>query len=141
MRYGPQTTEVEQLINRLRQLSPDEIQGLANAWDAPTAAARAAVRAAKAAAWADARDARDGWDAWDARDGRDAWDDANDAKAAAWGISTLTAPAGLAAGDAALALACRHLIGDVFTWTHYRTLVGPAATVLGPVHPDDQEHR
>ena len=43
----------------------------------------------------------------------------------------------LAIEAAALALACRHKIGDSFTAAHYRTLTLGWASVIGPAHPDD----
>jgi hypothetical protein len=73
----------------------------------------AAWDAARAAAWAAARDAA-----------RDA------ARGGAWG----------AARDAAGALVVRDLFGHHgFTQAHYDLLTGPWASVIGPVHPDDQQ--
>ena len=109
--YGPQTTQIEALLERMRNLSGDETKALRVAWDA--------------------REARDAWDAWDAaraaggapRDAassaaRDAWDAARDAAWAAW--------------TAVLALVVRDLIGqNGFTQQHYDTLVAPWETVMG----------
>ena len=48
----------------------------------------------------------------------------------------------VAAWDAAWALSVRDLIGqDGFTQEHYHELTGPWATVIGPVHPDDEARR
>lgn len=43
-----------------------------------------------------------------------------------------------AARDAARALVVHDLIGDRFTQAHYDLLTRPWASVIGPVHPDDQ---
>ncbi len=109
-RYGPQTAQVEALLERARNLTDKETEALRDAWDA-RAAARAAAWVAAWAAWA-------AWDAWDARDARAAWDAGREA---VW-----------AARDAVLALVVRDLIGQHgFTQEHYDTLVEPWETVMG----------
>ena len=110
--YGPQTPLVEALIERARDLTPNEFERLNAAWDS---ARRAAWVAVWNAAWDAARDAA-GDAAWDA-----AWDAARDA---AWD----------AARDAARALVVR----DLITEDQYRILVQPWASVCGWPHPDDE---
>jgi hypothetical protein len=128
--FGPQWAAIVVLVRRVATLTEDEIRQLAAAgdaaWDAAWDVARAAAEdAARDAARAAARDvarataADAAWDAawrrrWDA-----AWD-------ATW--------------DATGALVARDLIGPHgFTQAHYDLLTGPWASVIGPVHPDDQQ--
>lgn len=60
------------------------------------------------------------------------------ARGAAWGAARDAARD--AAWDAAWALAVRDLIDQHgFTQEHYNTLTRPWASVIGPVHPDDEE--
>lgn len=120
-RYGPQTAQIEALLERVRNLTDDETQALAAAW---------------AAAWR----AWDAWDAWVA-----AWLTAWDARvagrvaavrdAAAWDAedaARATRDAARATRDAVLALVVRDLIGQHgFTQAHFDTLVGPWESVLG----------
>lgn len=40
-------------------------------------------------------------------------------------------------GSTGVALAARHLIGDVFTQAHYDYFTGPWRAEIGPIHPDD----
>ena len=112
-RYGPQTTEIEALLDRVRNLTDDEAQALADAWDAVWDACDAAWVAACA----------DAWDAWVA-----AWDAAWDAWDAIWDVCDATR----ATRDVVLALVVRDLIGQHgFTQTHYDTLVAPWESVMG----------
>ena len=103
-RYGPQTVEVEALLERARNLTDDEVKALRGAWDD----ARAAMRAwgARAAARYAAHDA-----AWDVRD-----DAAWTAREAAWGAwdagSADWAAAWHAVRDGVQALVVRDLIGQ-----------------------------
>jgi len=110
--FGPQWKHIVALVRRAEVLTADEAKRL----DAARAAARAAAwDAAWAAAGAAARDA--------ARDA--VWVAARDA---VWA--------------AARALAVSDLIGQHgFTQEHYDLLTGPWATVIGPVHPDDEARR
>ena len=105
---GPQGRELARLVERVGSLTADETRDLYAAWGA----------------------------AWDA-----AWDAARDAARDAAGCAAGRAAgraAGYAAGYAAGALVARDLIGQHgFTVDHYRTLTGPLAKVIGPVHPDD----
>jgi hypothetical protein len=117
--FGPQWEPIVALIHRAAVLTEDEAKRMDATRDAAWAAARdAAWAAARDAAWAAARDAtRDAaWAAaWAA-----AWDATWDAtRAAAW--------------DATRALVVR----DVLDPQHYRTLIHPWASVIGPVHPED----
>ena len=71
-----------------------------------------------------------------------AWDAAMDAvRSAAWDAARSAArdaardAAWVAARDAAFALVVRDLISE----EHYATLTGPWASVIGPVHPDDEQ--
>ena len=103
-RYGPQTAQIEALLERVRNLSGDETQAFRDAWDARDAG-RDADRIAARAAATDA--------AWDT-----AWDTA---RAVAW-----------AAWDAVLALVVRDLVGQHgFTQEHYDTLVALWESVMG----------
>ena len=122
--FGPQWEHIVALVRRAAVLTSGEAEQLLAARDAAWYAARnaawfaamvAARDAAQAAAQAAARVAA-----------RDA------ARYAAWD----------AARDAARALAVRDLIGQHgFTQDHYDLLTGPWRSVIGPVHPDDQEAR
>lgn len=130
--FGPQWEHVVALVRRAAVLTDGEARRLISAGDAARYAAWVAARhaardasgaasgaAAQAAAWDAARHAA-GAAAWDA-----AWAAARDA---AWA--------------AACALAVRDLIGQYgFTQEHYDRLTGPWATVIGPVHPDDEARR
>ena len=85
-RYGPQTAQIEALLERVRNLTEEEAKALRDSWVAARAAAwdawdawDAAWAAARAVAWDADRDAAwaaawDAWDAWDA-----AWAAARDA--------------------------------------------------------------
>jgi hypothetical protein len=142
--FGPQWEHIVALVRRVAVLTADEVQRLDAAWNAAqdaawvaawvaawNAAQDAARDAAWVAAWVAAEDAaRDA--AWNA-----AWNAAQDAaRDADW------AAARNAAGDAARALAVRDLIGQHgFTQAHYNLLTEPWATVIGPVHPDDEARR
>jgi hypothetical protein len=104
MKYGPQTTAIEALIARARQLTSEQIESLSVARNAAWGTARnAAWDTARNAAWDTARNA-----AWDtARNA--AWDTARNA---AWG--------------AILALVVRDRISE----TDFNTLYDPWATVM-----------
>ena len=110
MALGPQGPQIVALIGRARELTGEEVRDLNAARDAAWDAARnAAWNAAGDAAGCAARDA-----AWDA--------------------------ARYAARYAAAALVVRDLIGQHgFTQAHYDTLTRPWRTVIGPIHPDDEE--
>ena len=118
-RYGPQTAQIEALLDRVRNLSGDEKEALRDAWTA-RADARADALEAWVAAWTAARVAGRAatWDAawyaaWVVR--TDAWDAAPDA-----------------VRHAMQALLVRDLIGqNGFTQEHYDTLVGPWESVMG----------
>ena len=124
-RYGPQTAQIEALLERAHNLSGDETEALRDAaraagraasraaWDAAWDADRAAARvAARAAAWDAAGTAGDGWVV--RRTARSAWY----GWASAW--------------DAVLALVIRDLIGQHgFTQEHYDAMVGPWESVMG----------
>ena len=126
--FGPQWGHIVALVRRAAVLTADEAKRLDAAGDAAGDAARDAARYA---AWDSA------WDA--ARDS--AWDAARDSARYAAGYAAAVA-AGYAAWDAARALAMRDLIGQrAFTQEHYDLLTGPWATVIGPVHPDDEARR
>ena len=109
--YGPQTTQIEALLERAHNLSGDETEALWDAWDAWDAGA-AWVAGRRADRRADRDAARDAaWYAWAAVrnvSGRDA----------IW--------------DAVQALLVRDLIGQHdFTQEHYDTLVAPWESVMG----------
>jgi hypothetical protein len=110
--FGPQWEHIVALVRRAEVLTADEAKRL---------------DAARAAAWVT------GWDAAWAAAGTVARDAARDVAGAA---------ALDAAWAAARALAMRDLIGEYgFTQEHYDALTGPWATVIGPVHPDDEARR
>jgi len=112
--FGPQWDHIVALVRRAAVLTADEAKRLDAAW---------------VATWDAARDA-----AWDAA-GAAAWD-------AAATAATAAAAARDAARDAAWALAMRDLIGQhAFTQEYYDLITGPWATVIGPVHPDDEARR
>ena len=118
-RYGPQTPQIEALLERARNLTDDETKALRDAWTARDADRDDAQEAA--------------WDAWDAARAaaraaaRDAaWDPAQDA---AW---TVRDAAWDAFWDATQALVVRDLVGqNGFTQEHYDTLVAPWESVMG----------
>ena len=120
-RYGPQTVEVEALLERVRNLTGDETEALRDAWVTARAAAWVAARdATRAAAWVAGRRA--------ARDA--AWNVARAAaRAAAWDAARVAA---WAAWDAVQALLVRDLIGQHgFTQEHYDAFVAPWESVMG----------
>ena len=140
MMYGPQTSEIEKLIEVIRGLTDEQINDLSSivAWDAYYQAARdAAWHAAWCATLDEVRYA--------ARDAtRDAtWGAAWDAtRYAAWHAAWCATrdAARYAAWDAVEALLVRDLItDDGFTQEHYELLTWPWRTVIGPIHPDDEE--
>ena len=131
--FGPQWREVIAFVRSESTIAPDQVELLNAAWDAAQGAAwGAAWDAAWDAAQGAARGAARGA-AWDAARGA-AWDAAQGAargaaRDAAWE----------AAWDAAFALSTRDLIGQHgYTREHYDKLAGPWASVMGPVHPDDE---
>ena len=112
--YGPQTAQIEALIDRARCLTEKETVALRDAWDARYAWA-VGRGAGRYPAWAVAHDAAwvAAWDAWD--DGSADWD-------AAW----------YATRDAVQALVVRDLIGQHgFAQEHFDTLVAPWESVMG----------
>ena len=132
---GPQADQLLDLFDTAERLTGDNLRDLAAAWAAAWAAARNAARyaawdAAWDAAWAAARDA-----AWAAA--------RNAARYAAWAAARDAArtaartAAGNAARDAARALVVR----DRLAQEHYETLTRPWASVIGKVHPDDEDLR
>ena len=130
MKFGPQTTMIEALIERAKRLTPEQIESLFAARnDARNVAWSAARDAAWDATWNAARDAA--WDAaldavqnasrdvmWDA-----AWDAVWDAsRDVMWGA------AWDAVWDAILALIARDLINE----SDFNTLYDPWANVMNP---------
>ena len=132
---GPQGVHVAALIERGRQLTADDAQkmiaarhaaryaSMEAAWKADTArdaamdsTVTAAVFTARDAARIAARDA--GWEAVRGTGWTAAWD------------ATVTG-----AGDATLALVVRDLIDR----EHYDALTRPWRTIIGPIHPDDND--
>ena len=107
--FGPQGVQVVELLNRCASLTAGEGRQMVAARSAAMDAARDAVRSAVRDAVRSAVRSA----AWDA------------ARSAAWD----------AVRDAAFALVVRDLISE----EHYATLTGPWASVIGPVHPDDEE--
>ena len=124
--YGPQHKHVAALIDQARRLTADEAQALYAAWiTAGLKSGRAVDVATRAARYAAACDIGNTSDAADEA----TWD----------ALAFARAPAGVAAGDAALALATRHLIDQHgYTQAHYDTLTAPWASVIGPAHPNDK---
>ncbi len=111
--FGPQGVQVVELLNRCASLTAGEGRQMVAAMSAARSAARDAV-----------------WDAvWDAARVA-AWDAV---RVAAW--DAVRSAAWVAAWDAAFALVVRDLISE----EHYATLTGPWASVIGPVHPDDEQ--
>jgi hypothetical protein len=128
--FGPQWAAIVVLVRRVATLTEDEIRQLA--------AARGAARgAAWGAAWGVAWGAARGAAGDAARDA--AGDAARDAaRSAAWGAARGAAWG--VAWAAARGLVVRDLIGQHgFEQHHYDTLTWPWATVIGPVHPGDQQ--
>ena len=133
-RYGPQTEQILQLIERLRNATPEQLQAIADAYDIAISGNATAVGGVVEVVVA--IDVGDGSVRDTAMDGADATyaatihDDthAHDVAHAAY-----------AAYVAAYALAIRDFAGaDGFTWEHYKTLTDPVTSVLGPIHPDDE---
>lgn len=126
--FGPQWEHIVALVRRAALLNSEEAEMVVIAWSV----------ASDTAAWDAA------WDAYAA------WDDAYAAGAAGAAGNAAGFAAGETAGDAegeaaraaAWALAARHLVGNHgFSQKHYDLLTGPWATVIGPVHPDDEARR
>lgn len=127
--FGPQWEHVVALVRRIVVLTDDEARRLAAARNAAahSAAGNAAWNAANAAARNTAARAAAREAAWAA------------AQAAAWDAAAHYAAGNAAARDAAWALTLRDLVGQHgFTQQHYDVLTGPWASVIGPVHPDDE---
>ena len=136
---GPQADQLLALFDTAERLTGDKLRELAAArdaargaaWYAARAAARAAARdaawyaaraAARAAAWGAARD-----------DSNAAWYAARAAaRAAAWAAARADSNA---AADAAGALVVR----DLLPQEHYERLTRPWVSVIGKVHPDDED--
>ena len=112
-RYGPQTTQIEALLERARNLTDEETE---------------AIREAR-----EAREAQDAWVAWGTARPADrdaAWEAAWEAAWAAWDADWEAA--WYAARYAVLALVVRDLIGqNGFTQEHYDMLVAPWESVMG----------
>jgi len=107
MKYGPQTQQIEELVEKLKGVTPEQAERLNDAWyDALNDARNDARKAARVTLL-------DGSLAWNAV--RDAVQDA--AHHFAWG----------AAWDAALAL----LVQDKISTEHFDTLYGPWKSVMG----------
>lgn len=116
MKYGPQTPEIEALLERARTLTDTEVLALREAWNATPGEA-----------WCEAW--RWVWDALRAARLDEAWDDVGQEDA------SRGAPL-----DAVIALVARDLITPTgFTQEHYDLLTGPWRKVIGKVHPDDAE--
>ena len=135
LKYGPQTAEVEALLERARTLTDVEVLALgAVRGVVPDAALYTALYAAwdavLSAAWGAARDAAL-YTVWNVA--RGSWDEVWDAVWDAVGGSGRDA-----ALDAAYALFARDLITPAgFTQAHYDLLTGPWRRVVGAVHPND----
>jgi len=114
--YGPQTAMIEDLIEHLRNATPEQLQAIDDAYYAAIDDAyyAAAVDVAHSAV-------------------------ANIAFYAAHAAAHAAAAVRIAAYDAAFVLAIRHLVDSYgFTWEYYNALVAPVMSVLGPIHPDDE---
>ena len=140
--FGPQWVHLVALVRRAVVLTRDEAQRLVAAqaavFDAVAAISTDKRIAACNAAGRAAFDAVDNaktadWVAWNSVEmPDDDWCKAVDAWDSAWDAAD-------AVVKAALALAIRDLIGqDGLTQTLYDTLTRPWASVIGPVHPDDE---
>lgn len=125
-RYGPQTEHVQQLIERLTVIPPRRARGLfhtarSHAWNCPDAVQAAAHASYRAASYSDAHTAYAAYAAAHLAAGD---------RCSPYAVS--------AAANAAHALATRHLVGTAgYTREHYRLLVEPVATAVGPLHPED----
>ena len=126
--FGPQWLQIVAFVRRCAVLSGDEVvqstaaghDGLDPVWESALNAARKVARDVdgRLAATEAARDA-----AWQAT----------------WGA---TGTAREATRDAVVALSTRDLIGQHgYTQEHYDELTESWATVIGPVHPDDEMDR
>ena len=110
---GPQADQLLALFDTAERLTGDKLRDLAAAWTATGYAARDAARnAAVVAAWDAAKSAAE-----------------VAARGAAWDAARY------AAYGAAEALAVR----DLLPQEHYQTLTRPWASVIGKVHPDDED--
>ena len=119
--FGPQWSPIVDLVRSAAALTYEQAESL-------NAAEGAALNAAWAAAEGAAREAA-----------REAARIAalNAIRSAAWNAAG--AAPGAAPVDAAQALVIRDLIGQHgFTQDQYNLLTGPWASVIGPVHPDDE---
>ncbi len=127
---GPQGIELANLIDRLRQLRAADVRRIAAAdrtrsWSERMAARVLAIKAltrngAFPETWHRATDAAS-----------DAVEYA--ASATHWSDYATLGRADQAVNDAITGLAARHIIDE----DTYRSLTGPVATVLGPLHPHD----
>ena len=126
---GPQADQLLALLDTAARLTGDNLRDLAAAWDAARDAAWDAARdAARNAARDAARNAA--WDAARNAARNAAWDAARNA---AWDAAWYAA--WYAAWDAARALVVR----DCLPQEHYETLTRPWVSVIGKVHPDDED--
>ena len=146
---GPQADQLLDLFDTAERLTGDKLRELAAAWNATGKAARdaarnvarnavwdAAVDVARNATWNVARNAT--WNA--ARDaaGNATWNAARDAAVdVVWDAAgnVVYDVAWNAAYDAAEALVVR----DCLPQEHYETLTRPWVSVIGKVHPDDED--
>jgi hypothetical protein len=123
-KYGPQTAQIETLLETVKSLNEDQINALGVAWDySPWNIAWNAARAVISSASRDIA--------------------FNDARCAAFefepGITRASARGTYRA--TVLALLARDLIGDKFTQNYYDILTGSWRKIIGPVHPDDADIR
>jgi len=123
--FGPQWPEIIVMIRRAANFTQDELVTLHAIQYGPSAG----WKAWSAAALTTYHASRSGWDAvWSA-----VWDASCSAAGAATGDTHRSA-----AGDAAVALLVRDLIGQHgFTQENYDLLTHQWRTVIGPLHPDD----
>lgn len=117
--FGPQHAHVTALIRALDQVSSEQDQAIEAAWYDLRGPRRFAARGV----------------ASDAAQQHGRLDAQLEARQQTWSASNLRCRD--AAGDAALALVVRDLIGSAVPQDAYDQLTSPWAHVMGPVHPDD----
>lgn len=132
-RYGPQTYQIEKLLERARTLTPDEVEKLDVVWTKALDEARTTILdvapiaiwittsnatwyAARNASWYEARN--ENWDVAQLQVWYEAW---RVARTTIWD----------AVWDATSALLARDLIGETFTQAHYDLLTKPWREVIG----------